>query len=177
MSNGNIKTLNDGTEVLLRLLKPEDADQLYEFFSKLSPEARQFLYDDVSDRAVVESWTRNINYNNIVPIVAVHSGRIVADGTLHKRNNGPSRHMGRTRVVVSDDFLGRGLGRLITAELEIIARARKLRYLYSVLAERNEGRAIEMLKALGFERTATLPHFLSDPEGNLQDAVVMMKAL
>ncbi len=172
---GNVKKLRDGTEVTLRLLTKDDTDRLHAFFVTLSEKAREFLYDDVIDRMVVESWTANIDYNNVVPIVAEFGGEIVADGTLHKRNNGPSRHIGRIRVVVREDFLGKGLGTLITNELTVIAKARKLAYLYVSLASGSEIAAIEAVENQGFVRSAVLPGFLMDRNGNVENAVVLVK--
>ena len=174
---GNVKKLRDGTEVTLRLLTRDDTDKLHAFFVTLSEKAREFLYDDVTDRKVVESWTGNIDYNNVVPIVAEAGGEIVADGTLHKRNNGPSRHIGRIRVVVREDFLGKGLGILITNELSVIAKARKLAYIYVTLASRSEAAAIKAVENQGFERSAVLPNFLMDQNGNFENAVVFMKSI
>ncbi len=172
---GNVKKLRDGTEVTLRLLNRDDTDRLHAFFVTLSEKAREFLYDDVTDRNVVESWTSNIDYNNVVPIVAVAGGEIVADGTLHKRNNGPSRHIGRIRVVIREDFFGKGLGTLITNELTVIAKARKLAYLYVTLANMSEAAAIKAVENQGFERSAVLPNFLMDQSGNFENAVVLLK--
>ncbi len=171
----NVRKLRDGTEVLLRLLQSADTDKLHAFFMTLSENARQFLYDDVTDRAVVEKWTSEADFDNVLPIVALSGGEIVADGTLHKRNNGPSRHIGRIRVVVRDDFLGRGLGTVIANELSVIAKARKLSCLYVTVAEKSDAAAIEVVQNQGFVRTAVLPNFLIDRNGNFENAVVLVK--
>jgi GNAT superfamily N-acetyltransferase len=175
MSRGNIKTLLDGTEVVLRLLAAGDTDKLHAFFMTLSDKARQFLYDDVTDVNIVEQWTKEANYDHVVPIVAIVNDEIVADGTLHKRNNGPSRHIGRIRVVVREDYLGKGLGTIITNELTNIAKARKLSCLYVTLAEKSEADAIEAVEKQGFLRASVLPDFLMDLNGNLENAVVFVK--
>ena len=175
MGKSNVRKLQDGTEVVLRLLTPDDTERLSGFFSRLSREARQFLYDDVTDRKVIESWTMGVNYDNVVPIVALVDDEIVADGTLHKRNNGPSRHMGRIRVIVREDCQGKGLGSIIMGELASIGKARKLVYLYVVLAERGEAIAISACEREGFKRVAKLPNFLSDMAGTLEDGIVMVK--
>ncbi len=171
----NVKKLRDGTEVTLRLLNSDDTDKLHAFFMTLSEEARQFLYDDVTDRSVVEKWTSEINYDHVVPIVAEAGGEIVADGTLHKRNNGPSRHIGRIRVVIRGDYLGKGLGSLITNELTLIAKARKLSTLYVTVAETSETSAVEAVKNQGFVLSAVMPGFLMDKNGNIENAVILVK--
>jgi ribosomal protein S18 acetylase RimI-like enzyme len=177
MQKGNVVKLLDGTEVTLRLMTRGDAGALKFFFSSLSKGARQFLYDDVTDPEVVDGWAMNINYDNVLPIVAVVDGEIVADATLHKRDFGPLRHVGRVRIVVREDFSGRGLDTILTREIILIARGRGLKIISAMLAEQGEKAAIETLGAAGFSEVARIPGYFMDFDGNLENVVLMMKKL
>ena len=171
-------TLRDGSRVILRLLKEDDTDALYAFFTSLSKKARQFLYDDVTDRSVIEGWTRNINYENVLPLLAViDSGEIIADATLHRRKFGPLRHVGRIRIVVRDDYLNRGVATLLTKELIKLGRKSRLRILSCMLAQEGEKEAIETLEALGFKKVAIIPLYAMDLDGNVDNVVMLIKNL
>jgi hypothetical protein len=74
MQKDHVAKLLDGTEVTLRLLTAEDLEALKRFFRSLSKESRQFLYDDVSDPKVIEGWINNLNYDFVLPIIAVAGG-------------------------------------------------------------------------------------------------------
>jgi GNAT superfamily N-acetyltransferase len=177
MQKGHDVKLTDGTGVTLRLLTKADREALKSFFLTLSEDSRQFLYDDVTDPKVIDGWIENLNYDFVLPIVAVADGEIIADATLHKRNFGPSRHVGRIRIVVREDFLRKGLGSRLIEEITMFARARKLRYLSSMLAESGEKNAIEAMRKLGFHEVTRIPGYLMDQAGNYDNAVVLMKEL
>jgi GNAT superfamily N-acetyltransferase len=169
--------LRDGTVAVLRPLSEDDTAELYKFFSSLSKKARTFLYDDVIDRTVVERWVKNINYSLVLPILALIDNQIVADATLHKRNFGPLRHIGRIRIVVRDDYRGKGIGTILTNELTYIAKESNLKVLSCMLAEKGEKEAIEAMEALGFERVAVIPKYAMDVDGNIENVMMMMKSL
>lgn len=169
--------LRDGTVATLRPLHEEDTSELYKFFSSLSKKARAFLYDDVTDRTVVERWTKNINYAFVLPILAIVNNQIVADATLHKRSFGPLRHIGRIRIAVREDYRGKGIGTLLTNELTYIAKDSNLKVLSCMLAEKGEKDAIEAMEVLGFEKATVIPNYAMDIDGNIDNVVLMMKNL
>jgi len=177
MPKGNTVKLTDGTEVTLRLLAKADRDALKRFFLTLTDESRQFLYDDVTDPKVIDSWIDGLNYNFILPLVAVADGKIVADATLHKRPFGPSRHVGRIRSVVHDDYMGKGLCNKLIDEITMFAKARKLKYLSSVLAENGERDSIETMLKVGFSEVTRIPGYLMSLDGKFDNAVILLKEL
>jgi len=170
-------TLRDGVRATIRPLVPADRDGLFDMFRSLSARARRFLYDDVTDLGVVERWTRNIDYERVLPLVVESEGRILADGTLHRREAGPFRHVARMRVVVRDGQRGRGIGTVLARELVEIARTEGKRVVMCQLAEFAEDDAIEAMKALHFHRTAVLPEFLIDPDGKTHALTIMSRRL
>jgi GNAT superfamily N-acetyltransferase len=170
-------TLRDGTKAILRPLNENDTEALFKFFNSLSKKARQFLYDDVTDRSVVEGWTKNINYNYVLPLLAVVNGEIAADATLHRREFGPLRHVGRIRIVVGDNYLGKGIATILTDELVNIAREGKLRIVSCMLAQNGEKEAIETLEALGFKKIAIIPLYMMDLDGNVDNVSMLIKNL
>jgi hypothetical protein len=80
--------LQTGTTVTLKPMVKEDADRLYAFFARAPREDRLFLRDDVSKREVIEAWARELDYDKVLPLLAVVGDNIVGDATLHRRKAG-----------------------------------------------------------------------------------------
>jgi hypothetical protein len=76
--------LKDGSVVLLRPLVAEDREGLITFFRSLPEELRLYLRHDVTDAKIIESWTDNIDYDHVFPILAFADERIVGDVSLHR---------------------------------------------------------------------------------------------
>jgi GNAT superfamily N-acetyltransferase len=169
--------LRDGSEAVLRPLTGRDTDSLHRMFQTLPPKARRFLDDDVTKMEVIRRWTSHIEPATVLPLVVEVGSEIVADGTLHRRTWGPTRHVGRIRVVVAEGWQGKGIGTLLTEELVRIATREGLRIVQSSHAEFEEGEAVEAMKALGFRRVAILPEHLMDPEGRTHAATVLVRRL
>jgi ribosomal protein S18 acetylase RimI-like enzyme len=170
-------TLRDGTKAAIRPLKSDDTEALFELFKDMSPASRRFVYDDVTKKSVIEGWCKNLHYESVLPLVVVVGKKIVADATLHRRNFGPMHHLGRIRIVVKEEFLGKGISTLLVSEMIDIANKSKLVGLTCMLVEKEEGAAIEALEALGFKKSSPLINYVIDPEGKTYNAVIMVKSL
>ena len=92
------------SHVTLRPMTRDDQYALYSFFINLGAEDRRFLRNVVTDRKLIEKWARNLNYDNVLPILAEHEGRIVANATLHYQTFGWGRHVAEIRVTVTPEF-------------------------------------------------------------------------
>ena len=67
--------LRDGTEVELRTLEEGDNTRLLHFFQRVPEADRYYLKEDVSAPAVIRDWTANIDFERVIPIVAVARAR------------------------------------------------------------------------------------------------------
>ena len=81
-------TLPDGLNVTLRPMNRDDQYALYNFFINLLEDDRRFLRNVVTDRKLIEKWARNLDFDQVVPILAEYEGRIVANATLHYQTFG-----------------------------------------------------------------------------------------
>jgi RimJ/RimL family protein N-acetyltransferase len=161
-----------GREVLLRPMVPEDERPLREFFLRLSPEDRLFLKDDVTDPAVVRQWAESLDYERVIPLLAVFGDRIVGDATLHRRAGGWSPHVAEIRVVVDSEWRGKGLGALLAREIFHLALSLKLEKVIALMMDSQRG-AIEVFRALGFTQEAVLRNHARDQSGAKHDLVIM----
>lgn len=156
------ETLRDGTPVLIRSIRSEDADLERRFVEELSPESREFRF--LGQVKVSDDMVRrltNVDPKTGVALVAllpgpagdrqIGAGRFCLDG---------DRATCECAVVVSDEWQGKGLGYLLMHHLIDIARERGVRRMYSIDSTENH-KMRELAAACGFER-AVNPDFPSE---------------
>jgi GNAT superfamily N-acetyltransferase len=168
--------LRDGRRVLLRPFTEKDVDALYDFFHRMPIEYRRFAWDNVDSRALIESWGRSIDYSKVFPLIALDGSRIVADATLHMRDGGPLRLVGRVKWMLDPEFRGAGLGTTLVNHLIRTARERGLRHVSCLLISDLEADAVKTLEELGFT-SFVQPGYGTDPDGNQHDMTKLLLKL
>jgi acetyltransferase len=146
--------LKDGTQVILRPIRPEDEPIEAEFIENLSEETKRFRFFYVIKEITHDMLVRfcNIDYDREMAIVAEYTDsngrrRIVGVGRLIMD---PFRKRGEFAVVVADDFQGRGLGTKLIDMLIQVAMDKGLESIYGLVMPDNI-RMIELCRKLGFE--------------------------
>jgi GNAT superfamily N-acetyltransferase len=165
--------LRDGRSVLIRPFRSDDADELHRFFLRLPADIRRFAWDRIDQKSLIDTWASSIDYNRVLPLLAFDRSRIVADASLHRREDGPLRLVGRIKWLLDPTFRGVGLGALLVNLLMDAARARGLRHLTCMLISDLERDAIDVLKPLGFEEHR-IPGYGADPDGNSHDMSMLV---
>jgi GNAT superfamily N-acetyltransferase len=168
--------LRDGRRVLIRPFAEHDTRELHSFFTRLPAEARRFAWDRIDDWNLIESWGRNLDYAKAFPLIALDGSRIVADATLHRREGGPLRLVGRIRWLIDPAFRGVGLGTLLVNQFIRVARENGLRHLTCMLISDVEADAVSVLKNLGFQ-AFLVPGYGTDPDGNQHDMTLLVLKL
>lgn len=168
--------LRDGRRVLLRLFNEKDTEGLYDFFQRLPQDVRRFAWDRIDNRALIESWGRELDYSKVLPILATDGNRIVADATLHRREGSPLRLVGRIKWLIDPEWRGYGLGTVLVNKFIDIARNNGLRHLTCMLISDLESDAVQTLRDLGFEGH-TIPGYGTDPDGSQHDMIKMVLKL
>jgi RimJ/RimL family protein N-acetyltransferase len=168
--------LRDGRRVLLRPFAERDVDALYDFFHRMPVEYRRFAWDNVDNRALIESWGRAIDYGKVFPLLALDGQRIVADATLHLRDGGPLRLVARIKWMLDPAFRGVGLGTLLVKQLISHARERGMRHVSCLLISDLEADAVHTLEGLGFT-SFVQPAYGTDPDGNQHDMTKLILKL
>ena len=165
-------TLRDGSKVILRVVVKEDEEALYQFFKGMSKEDRLYLRDDVANREVISGWMESIDYDKVLPILAVDGDKIVADATLHKNPHGWMRHVGEIRMSVAGSHRGRGLARIIAAEIFQQAVGFGLDKLVAEMLTIQKN-AQRVFTRLGFKEEALLKDHGMDAAGKKHDLIIM----
>jgi GNAT superfamily N-acetyltransferase len=168
--------LRDGRKVLLRPFSAKDTDSLYEFFQHLPIEYRRFAWDPIENRSLIDSWAQNIDYDKAFPLLAFDGSRIVADASLHRRERGPLRLVGRVKWMIDPAFRGVGLGTTLVNNFIRMARDQGLRHLNAMLISDLEADAVRTLEGLGF-KSYVMPGYGTDPDGNQHDMTKLVLKL
>lgn len=144
--------LRDGTEVLLRPIKPEDEPAWHRLLARCSQQSIWYRFRYLFKETTHEMAVRFcfIDYDRELAIVAESTGsaprellgvgRLVAD---------PNHEQAEYAVLVADDWQGRGLGSLLTAYCTEIAARWQLRRLYAETTPDN-ARMIRTFQRWGF---------------------------
>ncbi|MEA3339997.1 MAG: GNAT family N-acetyltransferase [Chloroflexota bacterium] len=166
-----VKTLADGSRLLLRPLDEEDKQSLVDLFARASQQDREYFRDDTNDPAVVGGWVDNLDLQRVFPLVAVVDDKIIGDATLHFRER-YHRHLAWVRIFLDRDYRRQGIGTLMLRSLIEITRRLGLQQLYTEVVT-TQGRAIKAFQDLGFQQEVTLRDYFLTSNGELLDMTVM----
>jgi len=148
---------DDGQEVLIRPIRPEDEPLIVRFHGKLSERSvylRYFHLANLSERVSHQRLVRICfnDYNREIALVverraaSTNSAEILAVGRLVKAH---AANEAELAVLISDQYQGHGLGTELWRRLVEIGRAEKLdRVTAEILPENRQ--MIEICRALGF---------------------------
>jgi len=170
-------TLDDGFEFVLRPMTQSDGDKLYRFFVSSPESDRRYLRNKTVDRILIESWCRNIDYGQVLPILAEKQDVLIANGTLHRQTHGWSKHIGEIRMTVASEYQHRGIGNILIKEIACLARKAALeRLMARVVASREY--VIDLFEGNGFKQIATLKNFVkSVVDNSYKDIAILVKDL
>jgi GNAT superfamily N-acetyltransferase len=168
--------LRDGRRLLVRPFAEQDVDALYDFFMRLPEDVRRFAWDRIDNKALIQSWGRELDYARVLPLLALDGRKIVADASLHRREGGPLRLVGRIKWLIDPEYRGAGLGTLLVNNFISTARSNGLRHLTCMLIADAEADAVKTLTELGFA-SYLVPGYGTDPDGNQHDMVKMVLKL
>jgi acetyltransferase len=151
----------DGTEVMIRPIRPEDAEIERNFVRNLSPETKYLRFMNTL-RELTEVMTARltqIDYDREMAFIATvqHSGAELEVGVSRYATN-PDGESCEFAVVVADAWAGKGLARRLMLALIDTARSRGLRYMNGTFLASN-ARMLKFVTKLGFVLS-------SDPDDN-----------
>jgi acetyltransferase len=145
--------LNDGTDIIVRPIRPEDAEIEAKFVRELSGEARYFRFMSSLQELSQEMLVRftQIDYHNEMALIAVRSD------DAGEEQIGVARYMtnlDRTScefaLVIADQWQGKGIARYLMRNLMEIARDRNLDSIEGIVLSKNS-RMLDLVRSLGFQ--------------------------
>ncbi|HWH28897.1 MAG TPA: GNAT family N-acetyltransferase [Mycobacteriales bacterium] len=173
--------LTDGGTVHLRPIRPDDADLLREFHSRLSPDTvynRFFTMMRVLPARDVERFT-TVDHDGGPLVVALLQGAIVGVARYDRLPaSGDAPVEAEVAVVVEDAHQGRGLGPLLLEHLTAAARERGIERFRADVLPSNR-RMLTVFRSAGFEVDRELADGyveLSYPIGVTEASLEVMRA-
>ena len=143
----------NGMKIRFRPELSSDTEMLWEMFSTLSEDSVSNLIPPFT-RERIEGWTNNINYNEVLAIVAVigeeSEQKIIGDASLKFNQYEHSKHKAELGVAVHDEYQNMGIGTALVKHLLNIARMKKLRKVWLQVSADNTI-AIHIYKKAGFQ--------------------------
>lgn len=165
--------LKDGTVVTLRPMVKDDEEGLFDFFQELPDELTLFIRHNVKDRNVIRDWAHRLNYDRVLPLLALWDDKIIGDASLHRVSHGWKRHIGRVRVVVSPRYQRQGLATLMLNELVTLGHELGLEKLWAEIPLDSPG-AIRACRNAGFACKAVIEGMVKDLRDQNIDVLIMV---
>ncbi|MGD8843041.1 MAG: bifunctional acetate--CoA ligase family protein/GNAT family N-acetyltransferase [Gammaproteobacteria bacterium] len=150
--------LHDGTDIVIRPIRPEDAEIEQQFIRDLSSEAKYFRFMSALQELTPEMLVRftQIDYHNEMALVAVRQTRDTEEeiGVARYVTN-PDKKSCEFALVVSDRWQRKGIGHHLMRKLMDSARERGLETMVGEVL-RDNVKMLELIGNLGF-RTSNHP--------------------
>jgi acetyltransferase len=144
-----VKTMQlaDGTDIIVRPIRPEDAEFEQEFVHKLSEESRYFRFmNSIQElsQPMLAQFTQ-IDYSREMALIALteEQDKEVEVGVT-RYNINPDGESCEFALVVADQIRGKGLGRILMIALMDIARSKGLKVIEGEVLSNN----VSMLKLM-----------------------------
>jgi len=146
--------LADGTRLMIRPIRPEDAASESAFVNSLSQRARylRFMYTLKENTPEMLLRFTQIDYEREMALIALvgEGGRetqvAVARYAAYENRNGCE-----FAIVVADDWHGKGIATELLRRLIEVARSRRLERLEGIVLRENKG-MLKLARQLGFDQ-------------------------
>jgi RimJ/RimL family protein N-acetyltransferase len=153
----------------------EDHDLLSELFSSINDDDLRYFRHNVKSPAVIREWSTNLDYRQVIPLLAMANDHVVGNASLHF-GEGPRRHIGEIRLFLKRDFRKRGLGMKMLRVVVDIARRQGLHILIAEVIAENV-KLIKAFENMGFMQKCTLDDYFMFPDGECIDVKLMVMSL
>ncbi len=147
--------LEDGTDVLLRPIRPEDEAMEAEFINGLSEESSRLRFFSTVKNLPHGDLVRfcNIDYDREMAIVAeVKQGGRSREIGVGRLISEPDQRRGEFAVVIADQYQGRGLGRKLLDMIIGMAEDKRLESIYGLILKDNRT-MLALCREMGFTLT------------------------
>jgi ribosomal protein S18 acetylase RimI-like enzyme len=170
--------LNDGRELVLFWLKPEQTPDFRDFISGLCEDDIAHLSLDLKDQEQLTRWLKSMERGELFLLAArdPEAGNRLAGYCALSLGRGTYCHMAQVETLLHPDYCNLGLGSNLIREAAGFASERELDFLEAQIHV--EDRALmDSLKNLGFELKAIIEDYRKDCSGKAYDVIIMLKRL
>lgn len=169
-------TLADGRELTLRLMTRGDVEAVLAFAKSLDPDELLYLRVNITEPGVVERWAHYIETGRTETVLALDGESVAGEASLLHNRTSWTRHLGEIRLQVAPPHRRRGVARLLTDEVEWIARTLDLRMLTARMTL-DQTAAQSFFRRIGYQREAVLWDYVMTADGRTRNLLVATKRL
>jgi acetyltransferase len=145
--------LNDGTDIVVRPIRPEDAEMEDRFVRELSDESRYFRFmnqlQELSQEMLVRFTQIDYHYEMALIVVTTVDGKDEQIGVARYTTN-LDKTSCEFALTVSDNWQHRGIGHILMRDLMDVARDRDLSEMEGQVLS-NNSKMLELVQSLGFK--------------------------
>jgi L-amino acid N-acyltransferase YncA len=149
-----------------------DVTLLHDFALALPGNDLLFLRRNITDRAAVTDWARQVESGEAITLLAMDGETLAGYATLNFNRATWMRHLGEIRLLTATTHRGTGVGRALAGEIFAIARDAGLKKLTAQMTLDQAG-ARATFERLGFKPEALLTDWVIDSAGRTRDLLVM----
>jgi acetyltransferase len=145
--------LHDGTDIIIRPIRPEDAEIEQKFIRELSSEAKYFRFMSSLQELTPDMLVRftQIDYHNEMALIAVkQTGHNEEEIGVARYVTNLDKKSCEFALVVSDQWQRKGIGHYLMQKLMEVARDRGLERMQGEVL-RNNYKMLELMKNLNFQ--------------------------
>ncbi|MCD7034538.1 GNAT family N-acetyltransferase [Metabacillus sp. GX 13764] len=147
--------LKDGKLVMIREAEKKDAEQIIEFYNKVGGETDFLSFGKDEFQKDAEEYSRSIEEahlaDNSIMLLALLDNKIISIATIHSSQKPRNRHVGTLGIVISKEFTGLGLGRILMERLIEWTKQNGVTKRISLVTREDNIPAIALYKKLGFQ--------------------------
>jgi acetyltransferase len=165
-------TLKDGKHMVIRPIRPDDAEDLQDAFQRLSIQSIYLRFltfkKELTDEEARQLAT--VDYNSRMAFVAIHQENeceIVVGVARYAILDPEHAEIAEAAVVVADKYQGLGLGKQLLRRLVVYARAKGIQYMRGNLQLGND-RMILLVKGSGLPNQTRFVDGIWEVEINLR---------
>lgn len=160
------------SEVLFRLMTPDDESVVLAFARTLPKHDLLFLRRDITQPKVLSAWARELGAGSIISLLAIQGDELLGCSAVVRDTHSWSPHVGELRVLLSPELREKGLGRALIQESFIVALAQGLEKLTAQMTADQQA-AIGVFEGMGFRAEALLRDHVRDDQGQKHDIVIL----
>ena len=168
--------LDETREIIIRPLEKTDEDELLRFMGDLPPDERVYFRDDVTDPAVIHRWIHETLLTRVIPLIALHEDKIVANWSLHLTEKLWTRHLAHIRGIVAPDYRGSRIADKMVYQLLTIAGSMDIERVVVELVSQQK-RLLTRFTNIGFQLEAVLKDWTKDHSGRYNDLLILTMKL
>ena len=139
-----VADLRDGTQIVIRAIRPDDSDALRTQFVRLSPESVRLRFHGLrrSPSEKEAMYLTDIDFVEHVALVAIlglHPEQLIAVARYIVCTDRPTRERAEIAFLVLDEHQGKGIGPILLQHLARIGRAQGLKEFQADVLVDNRG--------------------------------------